>query len=1390
MKSVKKKVIPVIAAAAALSAVALAGCGLDGQLHTHSYEWESNKTSHWQVCSCGDKTAEEAHVDAKINETGAEGKDELCDVCGANLHEHTYEWKSNPEVHWQECTDCDAKTAENAHADVKNNETGADGADEKCDDCGRGFYAVTFDLQGHGTAPAAQYVGADGHAAKPADPADDGNYKFKGWYKDSKCTTEFVFADEAIKSATVVYALFDMDPGACEESAYPLTLDVANPQKAKPNEVVYYSFTATATGRYTVSLGLGTNNENAKFKTDLTGDTEYGKDCAASEIALDIDAKGTVYIAFTYLGEAGDDISVSPLVTEVVDEPLPAYFLAGEYYNNAYSLTIDTEHKTGTFGETPFTFRYIGGKFDRIYFVQSTALGETTFYLSHDKDGKFTLSKKEGNKNETELGELQYFVAQDPIPLEKFAGLYEPKDSAGDGISQIGIFADGSGYLVQNDTRYEQEFGTYATFNQKRNTLTFGQYSFTLNLDGDTVTGINVTGGAISGSLIYERKGDAVATTVLPLTGLEYVGSEYTIAKSAYGNVFCWGSNTGFEVTVKSYDGDDTYTVVHKKIEVDGYNSKIVETDLKLVLDGENVKLYAADGTTLLDTLIAFVPEFHDLPASGAAQTLEAADFQKSLYWFKVKKSGWYILAATGDATTVYYGLDENDPANTYGMGVKQAGSAPINLAADTLIGVCLGNDEDAPITFTATETEAPAGLSADKPLDLVNGKGEIAEMDGDNKYYIRYANVAPGTYAVGCVFDSYGKESSIHFKIGDYEYGYSNATWQYSGGVTADFPYAIIQIDETSTLNIVADRIDAYGTENVTVYVVPYYGASGTAVTEDSGTLTAGTYKLGSFDGVKELTLSGDEFTVECKGVQTAGEITLTAAQLKLGFKLTGSASYEIVYEEGSAKNPVIVTGAGKTDVEAGQYVQITAPADQDVVLSLDSFYDTEFCFTYNGEDYGYESTNGYSFTPIEGKLSLSIAKGTTVTVKVFCKGYPYSGDITVNVACDYSVDAADVTLIKGEPADDKITAIATVSQTGNYYLASSDGSAVTVTSSAAFTIKLSNGTVITGTEAEGVYSALLGVANKLYFNVAVLTQPLTFTAEYAKGSAGYPLEITLENDSYELPVKPGEDVYFTLPEGKYAFTTDNVYLYLTVYVNGKAVDDVSSVTVTATDVLSVYGGSYGYELTIAPAEDVPDPPAADTDKYVGTDEETGREITFEVNADFTQGKYTVVAYGSITVNQTVTITQSGDKYSFTYTEEGAATKVEFTVVGDTLVLVDEYYTTGFGNPPTVITKQADTPPAEVGTAANPFEVVLESGSASVTLPEYEEYYIELPAGEYSIVNDGNFDTICITHSDETYDLVTIGMTPAISFTVAEGDVVSFVRYWGAEITITAVTE
>ncbi len=64
---------------------------------------------------------------------------------------------------------------------------------------------ISFDAQGHGTAPDAQIVIKNGKVAKPTDLTETG-YAFGGWYKDSECTDEWVFDTDTVTADMTLHA--------------------------------------------------------------------------------------------------------------------------------------------------------------------------------------------------------------------------------------------------------------------------------------------------------------------------------------------------------------------------------------------------------------------------------------------------------------------------------------------------------------------------------------------------------------------------------------------------------------------------------------------------------------------------------------------------------------------------------------------------------------------------------------------------------------------------------------------------------------------------------------------------------------------------------------------------------------------------------------------------------------------------------------------------------------------------------------------------------------------------------------------------------------------------------------------------------------------------------
>ena len=91
------------------------------------------------------------------------------------------------------------------------------------DDVQATTYTVTFDVQGHGTAPKAQTVNKGGHATEPTAPVETG-WIFEGWYKESGCVNEYSFTGEAVIADITLYAKWTEVASVAD--SYTVTFDV------------------------------------------------------------------------------------------------------------------------------------------------------------------------------------------------------------------------------------------------------------------------------------------------------------------------------------------------------------------------------------------------------------------------------------------------------------------------------------------------------------------------------------------------------------------------------------------------------------------------------------------------------------------------------------------------------------------------------------------------------------------------------------------------------------------------------------------------------------------------------------------------------------------------------------------------------------------------------------------------------------------------------------------------------------------------------------------------------------------------------------------------------------------------------------------------------------
>ncbi|MEE3405085.1 MAG: InlB B-repeat-containing protein, partial [Acutalibacteraceae bacterium] len=150
---------------------------------------------------------------------------------------------------------------------------------------------VTFDVQGHGTAPEAQQIKYGDTATEPAEPSAEG-YSFAGWYTDPECTNEYDFSIPLTEDITL-YALWLADPI--------VTFDVQGHGTAPEAQQIKYGDTATEPAEPSAEgysfAGWFTDSECTSeydFSTPLTEDiTLYARWLADVAVTFDVQGHGT-----------------------------------------------------------------------------------------------------------------------------------------------------------------------------------------------------------------------------------------------------------------------------------------------------------------------------------------------------------------------------------------------------------------------------------------------------------------------------------------------------------------------------------------------------------------------------------------------------------------------------------------------------------------------------------------------------------------------------------------------------------------------------------------------------------------------------------------------------------------------------------------------------------------------------------------------------------------------------------------------------------------------------------------------------------------------------------------------------------------------------------------
>ena len=239
-------------------------------------------------------------------------------------------------------------------------------------------YDVTFDANGHGTAPAAQTVTYGTKATEPAAPTEEG-WTFGGWYKESSCQNRWEFGADNVTGTTTLYAKW-------AQNVYTITYELDGGVNSASNPLVYtntdnitlaaptrtgYTFTGWTPDNGVISSGsTGNKTFTAHWQVNqytITFNTDGGTVISGS-IAPITQNYGTTVTAPATLAKQGylfngwadlpatmpaENLTVYPDWTALVhlNEVAPTCTVNGtmeHYYGNNKDWTENDDHLTYT----------------------------------------------------------------------------------------------------------------------------------------------------------------------------------------------------------------------------------------------------------------------------------------------------------------------------------------------------------------------------------------------------------------------------------------------------------------------------------------------------------------------------------------------------------------------------------------------------------------------------------------------------------------------------------------------------------------------------------------------------------------------------------------------------------------------------------------------------------------------------------------------------------------------------------------------------------------------------------------------------------------------------------------------------------------------------------
>ena len=662
-------------------------------------------------------------------------------------------------------------------------------------------YKVTFDVQGHGTAPAQlSDLESGSKIEKPEDPSADG-YTFVGWYKEDSCATEWKFDIDTVVEDTTLYAKWD-------EILYTLTYDVQGKGTA-PSAVTGLKYnskveapTAPTVENYALEGWYKESDCKNKwnFETDTVKNnlTLYANWVDVFKVTYDAKGHGTAPEAVKNL-LAGDKLEEPEAPAE------EGYAFEGWYKDEEFKAEWDFDTDTVTENTTLYAYWKQIHEITAEESLSITVSDHEYFVVKADGTYQFTVNRPtdEGNTDTT------YLV--DGVEKQKQSNLYVYLKKGRHTVKCTGAKFDLNAHVYSYDMPFD-ETGTYIG----------GEYEFIIASTG-------IYNGVKEGSVTARLKkanGNPDSVFVDSVENGFYIVSVYSISYRLKLNLGLDGV-TSIELYEQDNEGNWSETPV------------TLEKALK-------AKEVAVDLTAT---------------EAGVEYDLEPESTFQYVYFNAVAVKDKWILFEGFAPGTEFWWTDINDGRTgnkAQQINITDGFQIYIESEYYDYILVVPADSKNPKVTFTAKLSEEPKGLTAENPFKITEKTTVMDNIRSGSMYYLTYDLEQGGDYSISVskTVNGGGTSYLMYYTVNGVEYGYNSKTWKWLGGVTNANPYA--QVNLVKGVNSIVVTTGNYDS-NFTVTVAPlvFNVATGTY----KGTVENKTYvfDINAENNKASLTLTAD---------------------------------------------------------------------------------------------------------------------------------------------------------------------------------------------------------------------------------------------------------------------------------------------------------------------------------------------------------------------------------------------------------------------------------------------------------------------------------------------------------------------------------------------------